>query len=88
VGTIRRWWDRRILRRRHATVRGLPDTRGPEARISRACGQRARLGWNHSPLGVRSRRPHAVLRPRRLAGHGLALAMVPLPGYETSRYPG
>nr|DAV06954.1 MAG TPA: hypothetical protein [Caudoviricetes sp.] len=44
MGTVWRGRDRRTLRRRHATVRGLPDTRGSEARLSAAPRQRARLG--------------------------------------------
>nr|DAK38857.1 MAG TPA: hypothetical protein [Caudoviricetes sp.] len=44
MGTVRRGRDRRILRRRHAALRGLPDTRGPEACLSAAPRQCAHLG--------------------------------------------
>nr|DAR65203.1 MAG TPA: hypothetical protein [Caudoviricetes sp.] len=38
MGTLRHRRDRRILRRWHATLRGLPDTRGPKASLSRTHG--------------------------------------------------
>nr|DAX89779.1 MAG TPA: hypothetical protein [Caudoviricetes sp.] len=44
MGTVWRGRDRRILRRWHASIRGLLDPRGPEARLSRTLEQRARLG--------------------------------------------
>nr|DAR45988.1 MAG TPA: hypothetical protein [Caudoviricetes sp.] len=44
MGTLWRGRDRRILRRRNTALRGLPDPRGPKTRLSRTCGQRARLG--------------------------------------------
>nr|DAM33441.1 MAG TPA: hypothetical protein [Caudoviricetes sp.] len=44
MGTLWRGRDRRILRRWHAAIRGLPDPRGSEARLSTAPRQRARLG--------------------------------------------
>nr|DAR26454.1 MAG TPA: hypothetical protein [Caudoviricetes sp.] len=44
MGTLWRGRDRRILRRRHASIRGLPDPRGPKARLPTASRRPARLG--------------------------------------------